>query len=305
MASYFIEESCPYTKKRTLNKKRISCLLGLCLVGFVFYVLIFAEDPKSMIPFYEAKPVAQTQTNRSEPETKNTSGYITPWYSGNGAVRGGGGINTSARQRNANQVIVRGNAGGDPGSRLPMGFGINVRLVNTVHSMSSNSPVIAEVSQDVFSVGGSTLMIPANTRVIGSVMFSNQDRRLEMRFHTFVYPDGSQSSLQGLGMMSDGSVGITGDYHSEGTKRQIGRFIGTFVGGLAEGMKDRTASGMSGTPYEIGSVKNGLLNGAARSAEDQTKVLSEDLAESKPYMTLEPGQNFIIYLEKELNSAYQ
>ncbi len=304
IAVYFTEESCPYTQKRTLNKKRVITLASALVVGFILYVLFCAKDPESLIPFFDTKQ-AVTHSKVVEEPSKNSSAYVTGFYDGSPSNYNSGGIGVPSRQRSANQVILRNGGSGDVGSRLPMGFGIPIKLVNAVHSSDSASPVIGEVRDDVFSVDGETLVIPASTRVLGSAAFNAQDRRLQMRFHTFVYPDGNQVSLQGLAMMIDGTAGLIGDYHSNATKRQVGKFLGTFVGGFAEGMKEKTASGTSGTPYEVGSLKNGVLNGVARSAEDQTKTISEDLSESKPYMTLTAGQNFVLYLEKEFSGVYQ
>jgi hypothetical protein len=97
-------------------------------------------------------------------------------------------------------------------------------------------------------------------------------------------------------MMSDGSAGIAGDYHSGSGQRQLGRFIGTFVGGLADGMKERQSAGIGA--YEVGGLQNGLLNGVALSAQDQTKEYTDSLAQIKPTMTLNTGQAFIIFLEQ-------
>ena len=102
-----------------------------------------------------------------------------------------------------------------------------------------------------------------------------------------------------MGLMADGSAGLSGDYHSGEGKRQVGRFLGNFIGGLADGMKERSASGQSGISYEPGSIKNGVLNGITLSGADQAKSYSEDLSQSKPSMNLSSGHSFVIFLEKE------
>jgi type IV secretory pathway VirB10-like protein len=204
----------------------------------------------------------------------------------------------SGRTRTSNQVIRRGEGGNDPGSRLPMGYGVPARLLNAVLSTDSASPVVAEITQDVFA-SQSTLSIPAGSRVIGSASFDDSSKRIQLRFHTFVYPEGDQHGLQGIGLMRDGSAGIAGDYHSEDFKRQSGRFLGNLIGGIADGMKERQASGPMGIPMEAGSLKNGILNGIALSAQDQAKQYATGLEGAKPYMTLEAGQNFVIFLERE------
>lgn len=304
---YFLDRQCPYTKRRPLKLKTFYWVGGASLSLFVLAVLIFGEDPETkeataQVPDYSVS-VSPADQNLAQVEASPASSH----GASSNAFGGGSGIgygsgsaagNMSARNRSANQVIRRGENGNDPSARLPMGHGVPARLLNAILSTDSSTPVIAEVTEDVFTHG--TLSIPASTRVIGNASFDNASRRVQVRFHTFVYPDGDQHSVQGVGLMLDGSAGLAGNYHSGTAKRQFGRFVGNFVGGFAEGMKDRIASqGQSGVPYEPGSLRNGILNGVALSGQDQAKSISEDLSQSKAYMTIEAGQGFVIFLERE------
>ena len=212
-------------------------------------------------------------------------------YGQDGAVR----TASASKNHNANQVIPRGANGSNPESALPTGFGIPVRLVNSIQSGESSTPVIAEVTEDINS--RSELTIPKGTRVIGQASVDDSARRIQVHFQTLVYPEGEQHSVQGLALMPDGSAGLVGDYHSGSGTRQLGRFLGTFVGGMAEGMTERQSAGLMGS-YEVGSVRNGLLNGVSQSAQDQTRAITDDLSNTKPTMTLPSGQSFILYLEK-------
>ena len=201
----------------------------------------------------------------------------------------------SARNRAATQVIRRG-GGNDPSSQLPMGTNIPLRLINAVRTSDTGAPVIAVVTDDIIASGST--VIPATTRVIGQAAYSEGDSRLQVRFHTFVYPEGDQHAVQGIAMTTDGSSGLDGDLHSGTATRQFGRFLGTFIGGLASGMQDRTASGQMGLPYAVGSVKNGILSGVANSVEDQGKSVSDSLTQTKAFMTLPAGQGFLLFLEQ-------
>lgn len=314
LESYFLEHENPYSKRRPIKMKSLYIVGGVGIFIFISSVIFLGNrvEKKEVAKLdYSAHagsvtPNADSQAGsiRASPDTPAHSGFFGGGGGGSGYFRGNsGGGSGSTRTRSANQVIHRGESGSDPGTRLPMGFGIPVMLLNAVLSTNSASPVIAEISQDVFppNQSSSIASIPANTRAIGNATYDDTSQRIQIRFHTLVYPDGTQHGIQGLGLMSDGSAGVAGDYHSGETTRQIGKFLGNFVGGMADGMKDRTSGGYAGVPYEPGSIKNGILNGINQSAVDGTKDFSDHLSQTKPTMSLPAGQSFILYLEHEFS----
>ncbi|MGE4232075.1 MAG: TrbI/VirB10 family protein [Bacteriovoracia bacterium] len=291
--NFFLEEARPYTKKRKIKMKTVKWVSGVSLVVMILLILWKGETPKEPQPATASSVVTSPTTNAAAEyvQSQNEKGSFS-----RPAMQGSYSGGTLQRNRNAAQVISRSTQGLDLENSLPMGFGIVVRLINAIQSDSS-SPVIAEITEDVY--GKSNLLIPARTRAIGTASFRNGAQRLDLRFHTFVFPEGDQHAVQGIGMMPDGSAGLAGEYHSGEGLRQIGRFVGNFVGGFAHGMTEKTASGMSGTPYEIASLKNGVFMGMSQSAEDVSKQFAENMGQTKPYMTLNQGSRFILYLEKE------
>jgi hypothetical protein len=303
---YFLEEKNPYSKRRPFKMKTLIGVLGASLLVFVFFVIFFggtqekkdqAAAPDFRVP--SATTVAPTNQALAIGQSPGSKGQDSRGSVSSGVyfASGGGAGGHSTQTHSANQVIRRGAGGNDPGSALPLGFGITVRLVNAILSTDSATPVIAEVTDDVYAHG--SLSIPTGTRAIGSAQYDEASRRIQLRFQNFVYPEGDQHQVQAIGMMPDGSAGLDGDFHSGEAKRQVGRFLGHFISGLADGMKDRQAAGSFGMPYEPGSLKNGVLNGVTLSAQDQAKSYSEDLDHTKPFMTLQPGQSFVLFLEHE------
>jgi hypothetical protein len=245
-------------------------------------------------------PHGSTQSTSLAPDGSALSVRSGGFYSsssGYGAAHTTIAGNSRSRNHTAVQVIRRGSGGGDPAAALPLGYALSVRLMNAILSTDSASPVIAEVVEDVYSHG--VLSIPAKTRAIGSVRFDDSSRRLQLKFSTLVYPEGDQHPVQAIGMMPDGSAGLDGDYHSGEGSRKVGHFLSHFIGAMADGMKDRQASGAFGIPYEPGSLKNGILSGISLSAEDEAKSITENLSSAKPTMTLPSGQSFLLFLERE------
>jgi len=306
----FIEEAkLPAETRTKFNLKNILWIFGGALVLVILVICLYTPDdskrkvaPPNSVPDYSRPSSTGTIATGSEVVGRSNSAHPSQFGGGgigyggaNGAVAFSGG--GAGRNRNANQVIKRGANGSDPGAQIPIGTMIGARFLTAVRSVNSGSPVVAQITQEVLSDNGTS--IPVNTKVIGSASFDEGSHRIQMRFNTLVYEDGSQHAIQAVAMMQDGSAGLEGDYHSGRTEQQIGKFIGNFVGGLAAGMQTTTTPGAFGSATQTGSVRNGILNGISLSAQDEAKTYSDDLANQKPSMAINAGAPFFIFLEKE------
>jgi hypothetical protein len=292
---YFLTESCPYSKKRKLNKSRVygaGIGVGIAILGAILVFGGKAEQKQTQANEEMARAAEKLGENGSKanPVPPDVAQGLDGFPYRTSSLRGG-----SSRSYSASQV-VRKSQGSTSIDEMPMGSTFAARLVNTVLSSDSEAPVIAEVMDDVMPKD--SLLIPRGTRAIGNASFDETALRLKVRFHTLVYPDGDQHPISGLGLLQDGSSGLLGDYHSGAFKKQAGRFIGNFVSGFADGMIDRTSQPQS-VPYAPGSLKNGLLNGVATSAGDQAKQFSDDSSNIRGYIEVPAGSVFLIYLEKE------
>lgn len=288
---YFLNEECPYSHKKKLNTKNIKLAaagLVLCLIGSVLFFGGKAEKAKVEEPL-------KSESVRQQTEQTSQGSIALGSYATQPAIQKAAGV--SNRQYGASQIVRRSN-GSSGGEFLPMGSTVKVRLQNTVLSSDNASPVIAEVTEDVY--WKNTSIIPQGTKAIGQASLDDTTKRLQVRFHTLVYPEGDQHSVSALAMLGDGSSGIPGDYHSGTFQKRAGQFVGDFVGGLAEGMKEKqVGSGRNGTVYEPGSLKNGLLNGLSLSAFDQAKAYSDDMKGVRAYLEVPGGTECLIYFEKE------
>jgi hypothetical protein len=284
-------------------------LFGLTIIIILIFCFWPNEEKRKIstanpLPEYPRQSGSNAHTTAPDADPKNTGNHSSSFGGGGigyGGSRGGnfvGGTGSgSGRSRNANQVVRRGKNGNDPGAQMPIGTMIGATLVTAVHSGSSASPVIARITQEVVNDNGTS--IPANTKIIGTSTFDEGSHRIQIRFSTLVYEDGSQHPIQAMAMMQDGSAGLDGDYHSGHAEQQVGKFIGNFVEGMAEGLKDQTSVGMFGNATTSGSVKNGLLTGTALSAQDESKYYSDSLTNQKPTMSINAGSHFFLFLEKE------
>ncbi len=284
---YFLEEMCPFTQRRKVKWKSVK-LVGFGTLALGIFALLAFSPSAQKNEVAEAHQSSGSNT-KSESTTQQSRGGDDPFSSGRGSYSGSKG----SRQYSASQVVKRGEGNG--GDKLPMGSTIPAKLTNTVLSSDSNSPVIAEIADEIYWKNG--IMIPSGTKAIGQGALDDTTERLQVRFHTLVFPEGDQHSLSALALLGDGSSGLAGDFHSRTFPKQAGRFFGTFVGGLAQGLKDKDSRGQAGIVFEPGSLKNGLLNGVATSSLDQANYLAQDTERLKPYLEVPGGTTFLLYLE--------
>ncbi len=294
VADFFLNEAHPYSKKRSIKMWHVCSVLGVLAVLVMIAGTYFENRAQHEREVAQAQKEAERNaTDKEGGKTQTSSAYL-DLQAGSGqrfASRG------TSRQNSASQIVRRGDS---PGDVLPMGTLVRVRLLGTVESADSNSPVTAMVLEDASSPALS-LVIPKGTKVIGSGQLDQKRERLQVRFHTFVFPEGEQYSVSGLAMMPDGSSGITGDFSSGTFRKHASQFLGNFIGGLAGGMKDRSSSGQLGIPIEPGSLKNGALNGVAQSSLDYAKSSSEQLGQSSASIRVQGGKEFSLYLEREFH----
>jgi type IV secretory pathway VirB10-like protein len=91
---------------------------------------------------------------------------------------------------------------------MPTGFTFDVVLKTAIFSFNTNTPVIAETEFDVTYLG--KVMIPKGARLIGTSAIEKTDDRVNVNFHTIVFPNGEEIKFTGLALWTDGSAGIKG-----------------------------------------------------------------------------------------------
>ena len=91
---------------------------------------------------------------------------------------------------------------------LPTGFTFPARLENAVYSYNVETPAIAVVERNVEYL--KKVVIPAGTRVIGTVAVLQSHDRIWIGFHTLVLPEGDELKFGGMALSLDGSAGVKG-----------------------------------------------------------------------------------------------
>lgn len=292
---YFLTRDAPLGRIRRFDLKKIRVLLiGIGTIALLVILFMPTAEPDKLpaaITIDENTSVSHSQIAAT---TTNHDGdfYISHTSEPALGISRGSGI---SRQLSASQVIKP--QGGSLGLGLSSGTSIPAKIINRIVTSDSRSPVIAVVTSETTSQGG--FSIPTGTKVLGNAQNDPGSDRVQVVFHTMVFENGTEQAFSATAIMPDGSSGITGEYHSQMLKKEGGRFLSNFVSGFADGFKDREKGGV--LPFEPGNLKNAALGRIAESASEQSKAYGEEMKNVNPFVTVEPGTPFVIFLEKGLN----
>lgn len=91
---------------------------------------------------------------------------------------------------------------------LHTGFTFDAVLRTAIFSYNTNTPVIVETEYDISFLG--KVMIPKGTKLIGTSAVEKTDNRVNVTFHTIVFPNGEEIPFIGMALWTDGSAGIIG-----------------------------------------------------------------------------------------------
>lgn len=291
---YFLTRDAPVSRIRRFDLKKIRiALIGIGSIALLVILLLPTPEPEKP----SAAVSVDSNTSVSQSALESNSGrdgdfYLSQSSSSSSSGRGRSGY---SRQHSASQV-VKPQAGG-LGFGLSSGTTIAAKAINRIVTSDSRSPVIAVVTHETTSQGG--FSIPVGTKILGNAQSDPGSNRVQVTFHTMVFESGIEQAFSGAAVMPDGSSGIVGEYHSQMLKKEGGRFLSNFVGGFADGFKDREKGGV--LPFEPGNLKNAALGGIAESANEQAKAYGEEMKNVNPFVTVDPGTAFMIFLERGLN----
>ena len=287
---YFTTRDAPIGNVRRIDlKKAKTALIGL---GVILLLVILALPNEN-----ERQATAAVSATRNPPAASG-SVYVDPIRSGDFYLSSAATTNSSSyrgsngRQLSASQ-LVRADENG-LGKLMPSGSSIPAEILNRIVTSEPRSPVMAMVTGASTEDGG--IDVPVGTKVIGIAEASSGSERVRITFHTMVFKDGREVSINAVAIMTDGSNGVAGEFHSQMLKKEGGRFLSHFAAGFANSYKDREAGGVF--PLEPGNLKNAALGGISESASEQAKAYGDQLRNVRPFVSIEPGTKFLILFVK-------
>lgn len=291
---YFMTRDAPNSNIRRFDLKKIR--MALIGVGALALLIILALPNGEQTTATAAVSIGNNTTasramaSNYSASAKNGDFYLSNSAGGSSLGRGSGG----GRQYSASQLVK--SEGGGFGVGLASGTSLPAKILNRVVTSEPRSPVVAVITGTTVDSGG--VEIPVGTKVLGTAEANSGSDRAQVLFHTMVFESGREIAFNAVAVMPDGSNGIAGDYHSQMLKKEGGRLLSHFTAGFANSYKDREAGGVF--PLEPGNLKNAALGGISESASEQAKAYADELKNVRPFVSVEPGTQFLVFFDKGL-----
>ena len=208
----------------------------------------------------------------------------------------------------------------------PYGRLIACKMVNTVESGDTDTPLIAVVIEDLWWInakGEKKLIIPAGTEVYGTVNGAKPMRNRLTTGNNFILVWQATSNMVGfelqlkgvaleksthpenrmLAAITDMSAGIPGQVMSNENLSKFLVYTLAFGQGLAQGYQTNevyTDSGVTVTTQD-GTTKNAMARGAETLAQVMLQDVSQMIAKESYYIRVASGTEFYIFVQQVIN----
>lgn len=208
----------------------------------------------------------------------------------------------------------------------PYGRLIACKMVNTVESGDTDTPLIAVVIEDLWWInakGEKKLIIPAGTEVYGTVNGAKPMRNRLTTGNNFILVWQATSNMVGfelqlkgvaleksthpenrmLAAITDMSAGIPGQVMSNENLSKFLVYTLAFGQGLAQGYQTNevyTDSGVTVTTQD-GTTKNAMARGAETLAQVMLQDISQMIAKESYYIRVASGTEFYIFVQQVIN----
>jgi Bacterial conjugation TrbI-like protein len=267
-------------EKWTLLTREISgiSVLVFCVVAVA---LVLSGPPK-------LEPAGGT-SEFSSPASSEDSGNVNVPPAISSSVDGG--ANRVPSKRRTSQVAEK-YFGPQMISRpkLPISPGSTVKA--KLITGATDGPVRAEFLESL-SHHGETIAEPG-TILMGSG--SSTDSRLLIKFNQMIFKDGAIQTVQGQAFDPEDKIaGLKGSQLGNKALKLTGAIGLNFLGGVSDGLQDTDVKG--GVPFKSSTLKNALLNGAARAALDESHDLMSSLKEGRPTIQIDAGKEIVVQFE--------
>jgi len=285
----------PSGGKNILDLKKIGALVAssLLLTSLLFSWL----GPKKDLTSY--RQVTWSQKVESTQEENQVSQMVINLLQ-NGKAKILKDMRDKSSRKRKKKVVILYNApqiiGKDQRKSLPMG----AKLLGVLtHPIDSRTPSLVKVRL-VQTVSAYGMEIKRGSLFTG--VFSVSDEKIFIAFKRLDLPNGEFKRIEAQALnATDYTPGITGNIHSSRTLKTAASLGLSMISGMADVLTEKESLGFAQNGVQAKSnMKNALLQGASRSAQDQASRFSSEIDDVEDYMTLPEGQELIIELTKEL-----
>lgn len=208
----------------------------------------------------------------------------------------------------------------------PYGRLIACKLVNTVESGDTDTPLIAFVTEDLWwinSKGEKKLIIPAGTEVHGTVNGAKPLRNrlttgsnfvlvwqatsnmvgFELQLRGIALEKSNSPETKNLATISDMAAGIPGQVMSNENLAKFLMYTLAFGQGLAQGFQTTEVYTNSGgfVSTQEGTTKNALARGAETLAQIMLQDVSKQISKESYYIRVAAGTEFYLFVQQVIN----
>ncbi len=136
-------------------------------------------------------------------------------------------------------------------------------------------------------------------RFLGQAKQGSSEGRLFIDFDRVVFRSGKVLPIKGTALDDVGGYGLKAQVISSKALMVAGSIAGSFISGYAASQQSTSQSAFGFSQPQTGS-RNGILQGVAQTAADQSKKLIEDATKEKPILVVEPDTKVSLYLDEEV-----
>ncbi|MBK7999668.1 MAG: TrbI/VirB10 family protein [Verrucomicrobia bacterium] len=194
--------------------------------------------------------------------------------------------------------------------QVPFGRLLQCQLVNTLESLTPNTPIIGLTTEDVWWNGQNVL--PSGTEVHGIGNLERVRERITASgsWH-LVLPHGVQLTVTGTALdrefdvaeqgwgITDGSAGIRGEVLRNDSLAEVKLFLATALSGLAEGLQETHP-----TPFGFGvsrSARNLAQGGASAVLNTYSAQILEAIKRDGIFVRVPAGKQFYLYITQSID----
>lgn len=178
---------------------------------------------------------------------------------------------------------------------IPVGTQMLGVLASSIDTRYLESPVRIELNRGF--IYKRTRFLPPKTVLFGVLRYPGDEEDVYISLNGGVLPNGSQFSLNAevLSFETMGP-GIRGTFHGTFTDRARKSLALGFVSGIAETLQEKQGWGRENIPTTRSTVKNAMLSGVSRVAEQELERQRRHVESEKPYVTIAPGKKLVVSL---------
>lgn len=296
LRAYFVQAS---GGKTTVVLKRVGIVAGATfLVGALGMAWFGPSEDRT---YYMQTTQAQTQKGAPQEVPGALSGAIAALFDSGQKKMVNDRRNEVAKKQQkvaikyfAPQIIgVKGNA--------PRAIRSGAKLVGilmTTIDTRAPSPVRVRIAQGGESGG---VEIEKGSILTGQYSYSGSGDRISVSFMRLDSPDGETKRVQAQALDSGSyTAGIFGELHSDGSMKVAAQLGLTMFSGMADVLTEKESLGFSQNGVQAKpTMKNALLQGFSRSAQDQASRTASEINSVKDYVIVPEGKEMIIELTED------